>query len=305
MKILVTGSSGMLGTDLMRVLSPHFQVLGISRHPSFSGRDTVIKLDLTEKEQLREELLKMQPDIVIHAAAFTKVDACEDPSHKDTAVEQNIEVVQNLIEICNETNSFLIFFSTDYVFSGKKTEPYAENDTIEPVNFYGQTKARAEEALKQKSKRYMIFRVTWLYGENGQHFPKAILKQARERNEISVVSDQWGRPTWTRDIAHVLRDLLTSRKNLLDQYNKEIFHIGSAGQTNWSGYARRILDHEGFSAVDIKEISSAELERAAERPLNSVLSLDKAKNCLGIEMRPWQKALDEFLEGLSSKNVES
>ncbi len=305
MKILITGSSGMLGTDLMLVLNPDFQVQGISRHLAASGEKNIINLDLAEKEALRKAMLQSRPDLVIHAAAFTKVDLCEDPEWKDAAVKQNVDVVKNLIEICNEINSCLIFFSTDYVFNGRKAGPYIENDPIEPVNFYGQTKAWAEEALRQKSNRYIIFRVTWLYGENGQHFPKAILKQAQEKNEIPVVADQWGRPTWTRDIAETLRDLLTSRKNLLDQYNKEIFHIGNAGQINWSGYARQTLDYARFPSVKVKEISSGDLKRAAKRPLNSVLSLDKAKKNLGIEMRPWQEALQEFLKGLSLKNVEA
>ena len=296
--ILVTGSAGMLGTDLVKALSPHFKVFGLSRHSQAPGNglDTPLSLDLTEKNSLRQKLIEIKPDIVIHAAAFTKVDACEDEAGKSSAKKQNTEVVETLIEICNEIQAFLIFFSTDYVFSGDKEGEYVEGDPIQPINYYGRTKAWAEEALQKKSNQFMIFRVTWLYGKNGQHFPGAILKQAVQKNELSVVSDQWGRPTWTYDIAVSLAELLISRKNLLDQYNKQIFHIGNSGQVNWSGYARFLLDRCGYSQVKVREISSKELNRAARRPANSVLNLDKAQMCLGLQMRPWQDALNDFLK---------
>lgn len=300
MKILITGSSGMLGSDLVEVLSRDFEVFGITRHSAslYSTRHKTICLDLIDQAVLRREILKVKPDVVIHAAAFTKVDVCEDEGQKAFVLKQNTEIVKNLIHICNESGAFLIFFSTDYVFNGQKKEPYLEDDAIHPVNFYGQTKAWAEEALIKESERFIIFRVTWLYGIHGNHFPKAILKQAQEKNELSVVSDQWGRPTWTRDIAIALHLLLTSRKNLLDQYNKQIFHIGNSGQVNWSGYARKILDSKGFSNVAVSEISSSQLSRPAKRPLNSVLNLDKSERCLGIKMRPWDEAMSSFLKEL-------
>ena len=194
------------------------------------------------------------------------------------------------------TNSFLIFFSTDYVFSGKKKEPYLESDLIEPINYYGQTKAWAEKSIQERSKRFIIFRITWLYGKRGQHFPAAILRQAREKKELSIVNDQWGRPTWTRDVAEAILKLLTSRKKLLDQYNKEIFHIGNSGTINWSGFARQILDQSGFANVKIKEIPAEEFKRPAARPKNSVLNLDRARQLLEIEMRSWQDAVNEFLK---------
>lgn len=296
MKILVTGSSGMLGTELVEVLRGHFDVFGLTRHPASSDQINTIILDLTNRQALENKLLEIKPDIVIHAAAFTKVDLCEDEKWAEEARRQNTTVVENLIDICNATNSFLIFFSTDYVFSGKKKEPYLESDLIEPINYYGQTKAWAEKSIQERSKRFIIFRITWLYGKRGQHFPAAILRQAREKKELSIVNDQWGRPTWTRDVAEVILKLLTSRKKLLDQYNKEIFHIGNSGTINWSGFARQILDQSGFANVKIKEISAEELKRPAARPKNSVLNLDRARQLLEIEMRSWQDAVNEFLK---------
>ncbi len=305
MKILVTGSSGMLGSDLAEVLSRSFDVYGLSRHsqPTYSSRFTPILADLDNESELRDIFKKIKPDLVFHAAAFTKVDLCEDPQWKDLARSQNTEAVKRLTRLCNEAAAFLIFFSTDYVFSGQKKEPYVENDPIQPLNYYGQTKAWAEEALFSESKRFMIFRVTWLYGRNGNHFPKAILNQALSKNEIPVVADQIGRPTWTRDIACAFSELLITRQNLLDQYNKQIFHIGNQGQVNWSGYARYLLDCWGYSHVAVREISSDELKRPAKRPMNSVLSLDKARDCLGVRMRSWQEALADFIKGECSKVI--
>lgn len=293
-RILVTGSEGMLGSDLVRVLSGQFEVYGMSRRGK-AGSDKSICIDLTDSQTLRAEIFRIKPDIVIHSAAFTKVDLCEDPANQDNVKKQNTEVVETLIGICNEVDSLLIFFSTDYVFSGNQADPYKEDSEIQPINFYGQTKAWAEDSLKRKANRFLIFRITWLYGENGNHFPKAILNQAKLKDEISVVSDQWGRPTWTKDIAVALSDLLTSRKNLIGEYNKEIFHLGNSSEVNWSGFARAILDFSGYSHVKVKEISSLALVRAAKRPLNSVLSLEKSKNLLGICMRPWNEALEDFL----------
>jgi len=288
----------MLGTDLVKALTPHFKVFGLSRHPiePRPWNEVPLNLDLSEKDPLRSKLKEIKPDIVIHAAAFTKVDLCEDKNLKDAAKKQNFEVVENLVEICNEIGAYLIFFSTDYVFLGDKEGEYVEDDPIQPINYYGQTKAWAEEALQKKSNHFMIFRVTWLYGKNGHHFPGAILKQTAQKKELSVVSDQWGRPTWTYDVAVSLADLLISRQNLLDQYNKQVFHIGNSGQVNWSRYARFLLDRCGYSQVKVREISSVELNRAAKRPANSVLNLDKAKTCLGIELRSWQDALTDFLK---------
>jgi len=294
MKVLVTGALGMLGSDLSDVFLFDCDLSMIGRQPDPLQRTSYTVLDLADAGSLRRYILELRPDFVLHAAAYTKVDACE--SERELALLQNAEMVKNLVLICNEAKSFLIFFSTDYVFSGQKSAPYVETDPIEPVNYYGETKSIAEKHLHENCNQFMIFRVTWLYGVHGAHFPKAILKQAAIKNEISVVSDQWGRPTWTYDLAVALKALLTSRKNLIHQYNKETFHIGNRDKINWSGYARRILDQSGFQSVHVKEISSAELIRAAKRPLNSVLCLDKAKNLLGLDMRPWSEALDDFLK---------
>lgn len=292
MKILITGASGMLGTDLVSVLRLEHDVHGVGRRsaPVFKNYTS---LDLTSSENTLRYFNQIKPDLVIHAAAYTRVDDCE--SKHDEAVLQNVVVTKNIVEACNQVGAFLYFFSTDYVFSGQKKDPYLENDPIQPVNFYGQTKAQAEKVIQDFSNQFQIFRVTWLYGEKGNHFPGAILKQAALKDEIPVVSDQWGRPTWTDDLAQTFLRLLQNHKSDWVRYNKSVYHIGNDDVINWSGYARKILDQCGYLKTRIREITTAELARPATRPINSVLCLDKAKNELGIQMRPWQDALGEFL----------
>lgn len=292
----------MLGSDLVKTLTmlPGLDVYRLSRSESSISQSNSIQVDLTDFKKTQKQIQDIKPDLIVHAAAWTQVDACE--SEQRNARLQNTEVVENLIEVSNQVNAAIIFFSTDYVFSGKKKGAYLENDPIEPVNYYGQTKAWAEEAFRKKSKRYMIFRITWLYGEKGNHFPKAILNQVAQNKEISVVNDQWGRPTWTKDVAEAIGGLLTSGKKLLDQYNGEIFHLANSGEINWSGYARRVLDRAGFAHIPVREISSAQLQRPAKRPENSVLCLDKTEKLLGIKMRSWELALDQFMKETGFKN---
>lgn len=295
-RVLITGSSGMLGGDLAEVLASAFDVYGIARKKKHGQGAQFFEFCLTERARLEACLQDVRPDFVIHAAAFTKVDLCEDPRYQNEAKKVNVGVTEHLADICNRQAVPLIFFSTDYVFEGSQAEPYRETDPIQPISFYGQTKAWAEAALQKKSNQFIVFRVTWLYGENGNHFPRAILSQAAQKSEITVVADQWGRPTWTKDIALVLRELLTSRQNLFDRYNKQVFHIGNDGKTNWANYARTVLRVAGFDKVTVKDISSSELNRPARRPQNSVLNLGKASELLGIKMRPWEDALQEFLK---------
>ncbi len=298
MKLLVTGSAGMLGADLVRELASDFEVTGFSRKPGTfsSSHYSEVHFDLTDFDRLRAEVIRFQPRYVFHAAAFTKVDLCESDEWKPIAKKVNADLAERLAQICKECGAHLIFFSTDYVFSGDKKEPYLETDPIQPINFYGQTKAWGERAVEESGSDYTIFRVTWLYGRHGAHFPGAILKQASEKKILKVVADQYGRPTWTLDLARELKYLLLTRQNLLYQYNKRTFHIGNDGVTHWADYARRVLDLSGWSAVGIQPITTDELNRPARRPANSVLDLSIARSCLQVQMRSWEDALSDFLK---------
>jgi dTDP-4-dehydrorhamnose reductase len=192
----------------------------------------------------------------------------------------------------------VIFYSTDYVFDGKKKGEYEETDTPNPLSFYGKTKLLGEEHVLRAAKRAIIFRITWLFGVWGRCFPKAILRQAAEVTQMNVVNDQIGRPTWSWDVALAMRQLLLNKKDSLLKPGAEIFHLGNTGTVPWANYARFILKESGLGAVKIKDILSAHLKRPAPRPANSVLSLEKSERVLGLKLRSWEEATLDFLPKL-------
>lgn len=293
MKILITGAGGMLGTDLTVVLKPDFEVVGLEKRPVTHLSIPHDLCDLTQARKTRDAILSHQPNVVIHAAALTDVDYCEE--HHDEAMEHNFEASKNVVAVCNDLDIPLIFYSTDYVFDGTKKGEYFESDQPHPVNFYGETKLQAERFIMENANRALIFRITWLFGVYGRCFPKAILRQAEEVKEMTVVKDQIGRPTYSWDVAMAMHTLLLSKQEVVFARSREIFHIGNKGTVNWADFARFLLKEAGFGATRIRNISSTQLKRPAARPLNSVLSLEKAKKVLRIELRNWEDATREFL----------
>lgn len=283
----------MLGTDLVTSLNPHFDVSGLEKRPVTHLSIPYQICDLTQARKTRDAVLGQQPDLVIHAAALTDVDYCED--HQDEAMANNFEATKNVVDVCNELDIPVIFFSTDYIFDGSKKGAYTETDAPHPANFYGQTKLLAEQYLLEQAHRALIFRITWLFGIWGRSFPKAILRQAGEVKSLSVVNDQIGRPTYTWDVAQAILKLLRDKKDHVWAKSREVFHLGNEGTTSWADLARFILKASKISDVKVEDISSGQLKRAARRPLNSVLSLEKSREVLGLELRPWEDAVLEFL----------
>jgi len=299
MKILITGAGGMLGMDLGNVLGPDFEIVGLERHPVTHLTIPYDICDLTQARKTRDAILSHKPGLVIHTAALTDVDYCEE--HHDEALENNVAATEHVIEAANEIDVPIIFFSTDYVFDGKKNGEYEETDISNPLSFYGKTKRMGEEHILQVSKRALIFRITWLFGIWGRCFPKAILRQAAEVTTMNVVDDQIGRPTWSWDVAQAMRQLLLNKKDILLKPGAEIFHLGNTGTVHWADYARFILKGAGLGAVEIKGIPSAHLKRSAPRPTNSVLSLEKSEKILGLKLRSWEEATLEFLPKLKNE----
>lgn len=292
-KILITGAGGMLGTDLVTVLDPHFEVGGLEKRPVVHLTVPYDICDLTQARKTRDAILSHRPHVVIHTAAMTDVDYCED--HHDEAEEQNVGATKNVVDACNELDIPVIFFSTDYIFDGSKKGPYTETDTPCPVNFYGQTKLRAEQYILEKAHRAVIFRITWLYGIWGRSFPKAILRQAAEVKKVTVVNDQVGRPTYSWDVAQALLTVLRDKRECVEAPGRQIFNLGNEGTVHWADFARFILKTAGLDGIKVEDIPSTQLKRPAPRPLNSVLSLDKAREVLGLKLRPWKEAVTEFL----------
>jgi len=292
-KILITGAGGMLGTDLVTALNPHFEVGSLEKRPVVHLSIPYDICDLTQSRKTRDSILGHKPRVVIHAAAMTDVDYCED--HHDEAEENNVGATKNVVDACNELDIPVIFFSTDYVFDGTKQGAYLETDVPCPVNYYGQTKLRAERYILEQAKRAIIFRITWLFGIWGRSFPKAILRQAAEVKKMTVVNDQVGCPTYTWDVAQALSILLREKKEHVYARSREIFHLGNEGAINWADYARFILRMSNLETVKVEDISTTQLKRPAPRPLNSVLSFDKSREILGLKLRPWAEAVTEFL----------
>lgn len=298
-KILITGAGGMLGTDLTNVLKTDFEVVGLDRRPVTHLTVPYDICDLTQARKTRDAILSHRPNVIIHAAAMTDVDYCE--SHQDEAMDSNVGATGNVVSAANEIDAPVIYYSTDYVFDGKKKGEYDESDTPNPLSFYGKTKRLGEEALLNGAKRAIIFRITWLFGIWGRCFPKAILRQAAETQNMSVVNDQIGRPTWSWDVAHAMLQLLKNSKERVFSPGVDIFHLGNAGTVHWADYARFILKNSGLSSVKIKDIPTSQLERPAPRPANSVLALGKAETVLGLKLRPWEEATLEFLPKLKEE----
>lgn len=277
-KILITGANGQLGHDLTEILKKDYNIMAVSRH----------EMDVVKPEDVVATFTLFEPNIVIHPAAYTKVDACEE--HPEKAFLVNAMGTQNLALACEEFGSLMVYISTDYVFDGTKGTPYREYDRPNPVNVYGESKLLGEEYVKQLLIRHFIIRTSWLVGKKGNNFVKTIVNLARERNELSVVDDQYGRPTFTSDLAAAIRQIIET-----PYYG--LYHVTNQGETNWFEFAQEILRQcHLLEGITLKPQPSTELDRPARRPSYSVLD-DFIWRVRGFEpMRDWKVALAEYLQ---------
>ena len=277
----------MLGSDLVEALNV-YEVCGVgrsrNRHPSISYEQVHISSD----GALLNAFRKLKPAITVHAAAYTDVDGCE--LNPEEAFRVNVEGTRNVVRACEATGSALFFVSSDYVFNGRKAGSYNEQDVPSPISVYGRTKLEAEEIVRTFSGSSWIIRSTWLFGENGKNFFKAILSRLKRNEILKVVNDQFGAPTYTKDLA-------SGMKVLIERGNRskrcQVYHLANSGSTHWFDAAKKLLQHTGVS-VEITPISSQTLNRPAKRPHNSVFDLTKIKSDFGIELRSWESALEEY-----------
>ncbi len=277
MKILLLGHRGMLGSDLLYQLERKHDVVGLDKD----------EIDIASASECRRAIQESTPDIVINAAAYTNVDACQ--TAKDECFAVNAEAVKYLAEACRGKNTRIIHFSTDYVFDGSGNEPYKEDSLCNPVNVYGASKLAGERYLQELSNNYILIRTEWLYGKNGRNFVRTILEKSRTVNKLEVVDDQIGSPTYTRDLAAAV-DLLIER-NVAG-----IFHLTNRGSCSWFQFAKTILQVAGVTGVPVLPIKSGQLSRPAKRPAYSVLSMQKFIAATGKTMQPWQLALQDYLQ---------
>lgn len=276
MKILITGSNGMLGHDLIEVLKDkHELILTTSK-----------TLDITDKGNTIDFILKNKPDIVINSAAYTDVDGCE--TNQDLAYAVNGEGVRNLALACSEIDCPLVHVSTDYVFDGTARNPIEEDGKIGPISVYGKSKLKGEEAILEILDKYFIVRTAWLYGINGKNFPKTMLELSQNHSEITVVYDEVGTPTYTPDLAYGISQLIET-----DLYG--IYHLTNSGSCSWCEFAKYIFEI-AQKDVNVIPVTASEFSRPAPRPHYSVLKNKKWVDNGFEPLRNYKDAISEYIE---------
>ena len=280
MKVLVTGYSGQLGYDVVRQLQKrNIDYIGTTRE-DFS---------LTDIDKMRLFILNYLPDVIVHCAAYTAVDKAEDEIKLCTQV--NAIATEEIAKMCKQINAKMIYISTDYVFSGIGENFYEVEDKKQPQNIYGKTKLAGEISVQKILEKYFIVRISWVFGKNGKNFIKTMLNLAKTHNELSVVNDQIGSPTYTKDLAILLCDMLVTEK-----YG--IYHATNEGICSWYEFAKEIFKQKNID-ITINPVPSTQFKTRAIRPHNSRLS----KDCLdknGFKRLPdWKNALNRYLKELS------
>lgn len=279
--IIVTGVKGQLGYDVVKEMN--------KRNIACKGID-IDDLDITDRDAVFSFLRAVNPDAVIHCAAWTAVDKAEDEVEKCTAV--NVGGTENIALACKELGVEMMYFSTDYVFPGTGESEYGIDDEKAPQSVYGRTKLEGEYKVIENVDKHYIIRISWVFGINGANFIKTMLRLSETRTELNVVSDQIGSPTYTADLAPLVCDMIGSGK-----YG--VYHATNEGYCSWADFAKAIFEKAGKN-VTVNPVTSSEYPAKAKRPLNSRLSkssLDKA----GFRRLPsWEDALERYLVELNT-----
>jgi len=277
MKVLVTGANGQLGYDVIKKLEEkEIEYLG-------TDRDT---LDITNEDDVKRVIRDYSPDVVVHCAAYTAVDKAED--ERDLCHAVNVLGTRYIAEACKEIDAKMIYISTDYVFDGGGDTPFEVTDMPNPINYYGQTKYEGELEVQKLIYKYFIVRISWVFGSNGNNFVKTMLRLGKERDEISVVVDQVGSPTYTYDLSKLLVEMIQT-----DQYG--IYHATNEGYCSWYEFACEIFKQAGMD-VKVNPINTEDYPTRAKRPKNSKLKY-RANNDRAYELQAWNFALSHFLKG--------
>ena len=286
--ILITGANGQLGNCLRDLAAAHQDKY------RFFYTD-VEELDITDAAAIDRYVTDNQIHVIINAAAYTAVDMAEDDV--DMAYKLNRDAVRNLAEVAREHNCLLVHISTDYVFSGEACHPYKEDDTPAPKSVYGASKLAGELAVAESGCRAIIIRTSWLYSEYGHNFVKTMLKLGSEREEVSVVCDQIGGPTYAGDLAKVIMTLVTKD----DQQNGvQLYHFANEGTISWYDFAKAIMEIAG-NGCQVKAIFTGEYPAKAARPAYSVFNLRKVKEKIGISIPYWRDSLILIINKLHDK----
>lgn len=287
MKILVTGSGGQVGTELLRLAKGFgVEVIGVDHD----------KLDITDQVAVQTFVFAQHPDAVINAAAYTAVDKAEDDV--DVAFAVNAKAVGYLAKACADLDIPLVHISTDYVFDGSKSGTYNEDDSVSPLGVYGETKHAGEAEVQNICKKYYILRTSWVFSAHGNNFVKTMLRLGAEREELGIVSDQSGKPTSAAEIAKAIYEMLTGNKQAWGLY-----HIAQPEVTTWFGFAEAIFSEANKQGLETKllklnAIKTKDYPTPAKRPINSALNCAKLEQIFDINIKPWAGSLSEVIKEL-------
>ncbi|MFK3960817.1 dTDP-4-dehydrorhamnose reductase [Pseudalkalibacillus hwajinpoensis] len=281
-KILVTGSTGQLGHDVVRQgLERNLNVIGIG------SKD----LDITNEKRVNEYINQLKPDAIIHCAAYTAVDKAEDD--RDTCWNVNVEGTRYLAKAAKNVAAKFIYISTDYVFDGEGSKPFKEQDTPNPIGYYGLTKYKAEEIVKQELDMWFIVRISWVFGINGNNFIKTMLRLAETKSELNIVGDQYGSPTYTLDLSRLLIDMIQT-----DKFG--IYHVSNEGFCNWGEFAKEIFV-QNQNDIKVNLVTTEEYPTRAVRPKNSKMSKSKLLDSGFHPLPTWQDAIKRYLKELKQE----
>ena len=292
-RILLTGGTGQVGWELRRALAPLGEVTAPSR----------AELDLFDAEALRAAVRELAPRLVVNAAAYTEVDRAE--SEPGRARAANAAAPAALAEEAARTGALLVHYSTDYVFSGEKDRPYTEDDECAPPGVYGRTKREGEAAVAAAGGAHLVFRTSWVYGLRGRNFLRTMLRLAREREELRVVDDQWGAPTWSRMLAEATALVAAGLRDGRGGFAPEgapwgVYHLAAAGETTWCRFAREILAADPRRGEqrcrEVVAIPTEEYPTPAARPRRSVLDGSRAEAAFGVRLPHWREQLALAME---------
>jgi len=284
MRILITGSHGQVGWELVRCLAPLGEVVALDH----AG------LDLTDLAAVRQAVSETRPTVVVNAAAYTAVDRAEE--EEAIAVRINGDAPGALAEEAARCGAALIHYSTDYVFDGTQEAPYTERDPVAPINAYGRSKLAGERAVTAVGGAYLILRTSWVYAARGNNFPRTILRLARERDELSIVDDQIGAPTWARWIAEATGAIVAAGRGDVAGYLGEragCYHLACAGATSWYGFARELLAVGGGEGrvAHLAPIPSRDYPTPAPRPASSRLDCTRLAEVFGVALPEWEEGV--------------
>ena len=292
MRILLTGKDGQIGSELNKILTQFGEVTATGRS----------EMDLANPDQIRQIMHQVKPELIINAGAYTAVDKAEFEPELAEAV--NGVAPKILAEEAINQGALLIHYSTDYTYSGKmRNRPYSESDSPAPNSVYGKTKFEGDQAIERSGVSHLIFRTGWVYSQNGKSFLRTILQLAKEKDELRVVNDQTGTPTWCRSIADVtgkiIGQMLDKSEGSLSETASSIsgvYHMTCRGQTSWHGFAQAILELARTDNMPrLVAIPTKEYPTPATRPLYSVLSNAKFHKTFGVELPHWEDALKQCL----------